>query len=113
METFEQLLTTEFFLVVAGIFAVIYTLRRSFSKFFEKGWVGNLLPLLPLVLGVLVMVSVPDLSEWEAPGARALHGIFAGFFASHLRKLGKQTILKPILEKMDERKATEEKEDVE
>ena len=113
MNTFEHLLTTEFFLVVVGIFAVIYTLRRSFPKFFEKKGVINLLPILPLVVGMLLMAFIPALSKWDNVGARVLHGLVAGFMAGHFHKIGKQTILAPILDKMDERKTAEGKKNVE
>ncbi len=96
---FDELLTTEFFLVVVGIFALIWTLRKSFSQFFKNKVILQFMPMLPLVLGVLAMVTIPGLSNWDAVGARVLHGLFAGFFAGHFHKLGKQTILAPLLEK--------------
>jgi len=109
MDGFSDLLTTEFFLVVGGIFVSIYTMRKILPNVFKNKWVDRFLPVLPLLLGMFAMVCIPELSDWESIGAKALHGLFCGFFAGHLHKLGKQTILKPILETLDDKKGKSDK----
>lgn len=100
MEAFGELLTVQFFLVVAGIFAVIFTIRKSYPQLEKKYvWVKRLMPVFPLFWGAIFMMVVPSASSFEDLGARFMHGLFAGFVAGQFHKIGKQTILAPILER--------------
>ena len=104
----EQLFTVEFFLVAAGIYAAITTLRKSFKDFFKKALVKRLLPLLPLVIGAVAMMFIPDMSAWESVGGKCLHGLIAGFVSSHLHSIAKNSILVKATEgESDEEKVVE------
>jgi hypothetical protein len=95
------LVTPEVLLIAAAAFALLATLGRlpfrgkPLAR--AEGW-RRVLPVLPLALGVAAAVcpGVVPAAEGGAVlpiASRVLVGLWAGFIASHLRKLVKQTVL--------------------
>lgn len=95
------LVTPEVLLIAAAIYAVLAALGRipfSGKPLAQAPAWRRVLPVLPLALGVAAAVC-PGVVPPGAAGAamplasRVLVGLWAGFVASHLRKLVRQTVL--------------------
>ena len=86
------LITGKNLLLMAGCFALTTVARKSAKPFFDAGIGERLLPLLPLLFGVLgALMGVCE----NAPtvGDKVVMGLIAGFAASHMFKLGKTTVM--------------------
>lgn len=89
---FSALLVGKNFVLLGGVFALTSTVRSTFKPFFDAGLGERLLPLVPLILGVLG--ALMGISE-NAPGVedKVGVGLIAGFTAGHIFKLGKTSVL--------------------
>jgi len=94
MEDLSSLLTGENAAFVGGILALVSTLRGAFKKFFRSTKGQRLLPVLPVVLGIVAaMVGIGEakeaLPQWQD---KLVLGILAGFTAGQLFKAGKTSV---------------------
>jgi len=86
------LLTGRNALFAVAVYAIVQTLKTVAPKFFAGKTGQRLLPLIPLVLGVLGgVLGVPDgVTRMQD---KIVVGIVAAFASSHLFKLGRTTML--------------------
>jgi hypothetical protein len=89
---FSSLLVGKNFVLLGGVFALTTTLRSTFKPFFDMGMGERLLPLVPLILGILgalmgISENAPEVAD------KVGVGLIAGFSAGHLFKLGKTSVL--------------------
>lgn len=92
MGDLSSLLTGENAALVGGVLAICSTLKATFKGFF-KGKIGQrLLPVLPVLLGIVAaMAGIGDAGEdvWQS---KLVLGVLAGFTAGQLFKAGKTSI---------------------
>lgn len=80
-------------LLFGGVVAISATVRAVFSTFFAKPLGLRLLPILPVLLGVVgTLFGIADGLETLAIPERILLGAVVGFAAGHSYKIGKTTI---------------------
>jgi len=93
MGDLTSLLTGENAILVGGVLAVCSTLKASFKEFF-KGKVGQrLLPIMPVLLGVIAaLVGIGDVGAEATWQNKLVLGIIAGFTAGQLFKAGKTSL---------------------
>lgn len=94
MGDLSKLFSGENAALVGGIIAVLSTLRATFPKVFAKGLVKRLLPVFPVVLGVVAMLlgfgtAVDAETTWQN---RMLLGCVTGFTAGQLFVTGKRSV---------------------
>lgn len=94
MNIVETLVTPQVLALAAAIVAVLFGIGKAAPALWKKPWWRRLLPLTPLVLGIggafLPGVIAHDEGAW---GTVILAGLFAGFLASHGRKIFKRLLI--------------------
>lgn len=88
-----SLITGQNLVLLGGCFALTATLRASFKEFFaDKSWGHRLLPILPLVFGMVgALAGVCE--GVTTTGSKIMLGLIAGFLAGHGFKIGKTSVL--------------------
>ena len=92
MSDLSSLLTGENAALVGGILAICSTLKGSFKGFFKSNAGQRLLPLMPVLLGIMAAMSgIGDAGEnaWQS---KLVLGVIAGFTAGQLFKAGKTSV---------------------
>lgn len=64
--------------------AAVSALTGAYKLVIGEGLLKRLLPLVPLLLGVLGAVLVPSLTPGQSPGERVVWGVLAGAFSGQL-----------------------------
>lgn len=89
---FSALLVGKNFILLGGVFALTTTVRSTFKPFFDAGMGERLLPLVPLILGILgALMGISENAPTVADKVGI--GLIAGFTAGHIFKLGKTSVL--------------------
>jgi hypothetical protein len=87
-----SLITGKNLVLAGGVFALTTTIRMSFKEFFKTRGGERLLPVLPIVLGVIgaLMGICENVTTWQD---KLMVGVIAGFTAGHLFKMGKTSMM--------------------
>ena len=95
----SDLFSIPILLLIVGIFGVIWAIRKTSVRLKAK-WLNpvrltlwKVLWLIPIALGVVGAIFLPDLFEGDGLGVRILKGMFAGFCAVFFRKAFKRVFL--------------------
>lgn len=87
-----SLITGKNLVLAGGSFALTTSMRASFKDFFATRAGARLLPLLPVIFGIVgALMGVCDgVTAWQD---RVMLGALLGFTAGHVFKMGKQSIM--------------------
>ena len=87
-----SLVTGKNLVLAGGAFALTTTMRMSFKDFFKTRAGERLLPILPVLLGVIgaLMGICENAATWQD---KLIIGFIAGFTAGHLFKMGKASVM--------------------
>lgn len=78
-------------LLMGATVAITTTVRTMFPAFFTKHWGERLLPLLPLLIGIIgALIGV---SEGDTVSEKIAIGLLAGFTGGQLFKIGRTTFM--------------------
>ena len=88
----SSLLTGRYAALVGIVYVTTQTLKLMFPSFMASKWGQRLLPILPLLVGVLFMVLAPyeATTSWRD---KLVVGVVAGWAAGNVFKIGKTTLL--------------------
>lgn len=96
-----QIFTIQNFVFCIAIWAIVFFPRRFITLKFpqlekNKYYNGLILPVAPLLVGVILAVFIPSIAPamFVGKGAVAMFGLFCGLMSSHVYKIVKSLLKK-------------------